>query len=74
MCLASIHPRLLSGQIESLVALERALNGLGHTAHLVTAFAAELLHRDDRWQLERRDGEPLAGKVHRVARVVAQVC
>jgi glycosyltransferase involved in cell wall biosynthesis len=74
VCLASIHPRLLSGQIESLVALERELNALGHRARLVTAFAPELLHRDDRWRLERRDGELLAGKVHRIARVVVQVC
>lgn len=74
VCLASIHPRLLSGQIESLVALERELSALGHCARLVTAFAPEVLHRDDRWQLERRDGELLAGKVHRIARVVAQVC
>jgi hypothetical protein len=40
ICLASLHPRRLSGQVESLVALGRELEGLGHTVRLVTAFEA----------------------------------
>ena len=39
ICLASIHPRMLSGQIESLIALRDGLEALGHTVTVVSAFA-----------------------------------
>lgn len=38
LCLASLHPRRLSGQVESVVALARELARRGHEVQLVTAF------------------------------------
>jgi glycosyltransferase involved in cell wall biosynthesis len=39
ICIASIHPRLLSGQIDSLVGLARLLRERGHDVSIVSAFA-----------------------------------
>ncbi len=39
ICLASLHPRLLSGQIDSLAALARALRTRGHDVSVASAFA-----------------------------------
>ncbi|MBV9119763.1 MAG: glycosyltransferase family 4 protein, partial [Chloroflexi bacterium] len=45
LCLASLHPRILSGQIDSLAGLGRALDRRGHNVRLVAPFDAEpLLH------------------------------
>lgn len=38
ICLASLHPRILSGQIDSLVGLGRALRRRGHDVSLVAPF------------------------------------
>lgn len=38
ICLASLHPRILSGQIDSLVGLGRALTRRGHEVSLVAPF------------------------------------
>jgi glycosyltransferase involved in cell wall biosynthesis len=47
ICLASIHPRLLSGQIDSLVGLARLLRERGHEVSIVSAFAdVDLLDAD----------------------------
>ena len=47
LCLASLHPRILSGQIDSLTGLGRALLRRGHEVTLVGPFdASGLLARD----------------------------
>ena len=38
ICLASLHPKVLSGQIDSLAGLGRALTRRGHTVNLVAPF------------------------------------
>jgi len=43
VCLASLHPRVLSGQIDSLAGLGRALDRRGHEVRLVAPFDTSLL-------------------------------
>lgn len=43
ICLASLHPRLLSGQISSLVGLARFLESHGHDVRIVSAFSEDTL-------------------------------
>lgn len=43
ICLVSLHPRLLSGQISSLVGLARFLRDHGHEVKVVSAFAESTL-------------------------------
>src|SRR5207302_10565 len=46
ICLASLHPRVLSGQIDSLAGLGRSLTQRGHEVALVAPFdTSELLHQ-----------------------------
>ncbi len=73
ICLASIHPRLLSGQIESLVALAHGLEALGHTVRIVSAFPDQQLAHQRRWEIDRGDGLALAPKVVRIGRIVGAI-
>ncbi len=73
ICLASIHPRLLSGQIESLVALSNGLQALGHTVQVVSAFPEHQLAHQRRWEIDRGDGLALAPKVVRIGRIVGTI-
>ena len=73
ICLASIHPRLLSGQIESLVALSHGLENLGHTVQIVSAFPDHQLEHQRRWEIDRGDGLALAPKVVRIGRIVGSI-
>ncbi len=73
ICLASIHPRLLSGQIESLVALAHGLESLGHTVRVVSAFPEQQLAHQRRWEIDRGDGLALAPKVVRIGRIVGAI-
>ena len=73
ICLASIHPRMLSGQIESLVALRDGLEAEGHQARIVSAFTADHLRSDERWLVETGDGLTLAPKVVRIGSIVAHI-
>src|SRR5438093_9855934 len=43
VCLASLHPRVLSGQIDSLTGLGRALNRRGHDVTLIAPFDTSTL-------------------------------
>ncbi len=70
ICLASIHPRALSGQIEGLAALARELERSGHKVTLVSAFGEEL-RRQDRLALAERDSESLFGKLGRIGSILA---
>jgi glycosyltransferase involved in cell wall biosynthesis len=55
LCLASLHPRILSGQIDSLAGLGRGLIARGHAVELVAPFdVTGLLERD----LAALDGGP----------------
>src|SRR4051794_24774081 len=73
ICLASIHPRMLSGQIEGLVAIQDRLGDLGHSVELVSAFHADQLHAERRWARDVGDGLSLAPKVVRIGRIVAEI-
>jgi glycosyltransferase involved in cell wall biosynthesis len=73
VCLASIHPRMLSGQIEGLVAIHDRLGALGHSVELVSAFRTEQLRADQRWARDVGDGLSLAPKVVRIGRIVAEI-
>lgn len=63
ICLASLHPRRLSGQIESLTALGRELARRGHQTRLVTAFDEDLLHQDMTGSVRTEAGASAAGKL-----------
>lgn len=73
ICLVSIHPRLLSGQINALVGLGRALQERGHQVKLVTAFAETRLLDPDRIYGPEASAGLLLGKLARVARIVRHV-
>lgn len=64
---------MLSGQIESLIALRDGLEAEGHEAHIVSAFPAGQLQSERRWTLEIGDGLALAPKVVRIARIVGRI-
>ncbi len=53
IALASIHPRLLSGQIEGLVGLAQALEQEGHGVQVVSAFPSEQLLGPNRLNLDK---------------------
>jgi glycosyltransferase involved in cell wall biosynthesis len=74
ICLASIHPRLLSGQIEGLVALGRELRALGHKVRVVAAFPEAVLYGDARWSTDSGDAGSLVPKVVRIGRILRDVC
>jgi glycosyltransferase involved in cell wall biosynthesis len=73
ICLASIHPRILSGQIESLIALRAGLEALGHSVRVVSAFDPQHLRDERRWQGEYGDALALAPKVVRIGRIVGSI-
>src|SRR5258708_5789907 len=70
ICLVSIHPRLLSGQINSLVGLARALRDRGHDVRVVTAFAQGDLFDPDRLYATEADPGLLLAKLTHLPRVV----
>ncbi len=63
VCLASLHPRRLSGQIESLTALARELGRRGHQTRLVTAFDEDVLHEAMAGAVQAEAGASACGKV-----------
>jgi glycosyltransferase involved in cell wall biosynthesis len=70
VCLVSIHPRLLSGQLNSLVGLAGALGERGHQVQLVTAFTQDrLLDRDRIRQPEAKAGV-LFAKLARLPEII----
>jgi glycosyltransferase involved in cell wall biosynthesis len=73
ICLASIHPRMLSGQIESLVALRDGLESLGHEVRVVSAFDPDHLRMERRWAQQTTDALALAPKVVRIGSIIAQI-
>lgn len=73
ICLVSIHPRLLSGQINSLVGLARALRERGHQVRLVTAFAEPRLLDPDRIYGPEAHAGLLPAKLLRVARIIRRL-
>lgn len=70
VCLVSIHPRLLSGQINSLVGLARALRERGHEVRLVTAFTQNDLLDPERLYAPEAKAGLLLSKLARLPRVV----
>jgi glycosyltransferase involved in cell wall biosynthesis len=73
VCLVSIHPRLLSGQINSLVGLARGLRDRGHQVKLVTAFAETRLYDPDRIYGPEASAGILLSKLVRVVRIVRRL-
>lgn len=73
VCLVSIHPRLLSGQINSLVGLARGLRDRGHQVTLVTAFAETRLYDPDRIYGPEASAGILLSKLVRVVRIVRRL-
>jgi len=73
ICLVSIHPRLLSGQINSLVGLGRGLRDRGHQVQLVTAFAETRLLDPDRIYGPEASAGILPAKLLRIARIVRRL-
>ena len=73
VCLASIHPRMLSGQIEALIALRDALEARGHQTDVVSAFHSAQLRQERRWGSDTGDSLALAPKVVRIGRIVSRI-
>ncbi len=73
VCLVSIHPRLLSGQINSLVGLAHALRAHGHQVRLVTAFAEARLLDPDRVYGPEAHAGLLPAKMARVFRIIKRL-
>jgi glycosyltransferase involved in cell wall biosynthesis len=73
ICLVSIHPRLLSGQINSLVGLARGLRDRGHQVKLVTAFAETRLLDPDRIYGPEANAGILLSKLTRIVRIVRRL-
>ncbi len=73
VCLVSIHPRLLSGQINTLVGLARGLRDRGHQVKLVTAFAETRLYDPDRIYGPEASAGILLSKLVRVVRIVRRL-
>ena len=71
ICLASIHPRMLSGQVEALIALREALESNGHSVEVVSTFRADELRQQRRWATDFGDSRSLGPKVIRLGRVVS---
>ena len=73
ICLASIHPRLLSGQIEGLIALARSLESLGHEVNLVSVFGDELRSAGPKGGSEGSGGQGLAPRLLQIGNVLKQI-
>ena len=73
ICLASIHPRMLSGQIEALIALRAGLEARGHSVRVVSAFGPDQLQEERRWDREYGDSRGIAPRAGRVASLVGSV-
>lgn len=74
VCLASLHPRVLSGQIDSLAGLGRALDRRGHDVSLVAPFDTSLLMQEALREIDtgpRRLLSAPRAMLHAVSRVVA---
>ncbi len=73
IALASIHPRMLSGQIEGLVALGQALEMLGHEVRLVSVFRGVDLTATNRWAAPSTDAAHPATKILQMARIMVDL-
>jgi glycosyltransferase involved in cell wall biosynthesis len=73
VCLASIHPRALSGQIEALVGLAAELGRRGHRVRVVSAFPEAELLGGDRLRLADGDRGALLPKVARIRRILGRL-
>lgn len=68
ICLASIHPRRLSGQLESLIALAEHLQQLGHAVVVASAF-----ERGELGGLADEGAASMPAKLQRVWRALREV-
>jgi glycosyltransferase involved in cell wall biosynthesis len=73
ICLASLHPRRLSGQIESVLALAHELERLGQSVQLVTAFDQEALDNPGTASPRRETGASAGGKLACLARGIVRL-
>lgn len=72
IALASIHPRLLSGQIEGLVGLAQALEQEGHDVRVVSAFQSDQLLGANRLNLDK-PSRILLDQPIRMTRILARL-
>src|SRR5581483_2885123 len=73
VCLASLHPRVLSGQIDSLAGLGRALERRGHRVSLVAPFDTSQLMRQALHEIDTGPQHLLSGAkamLHALPRIV----
>lgn len=73
IALASIHPRALSGQIESLVGLAQGLEEDGHSVKVISAFPDEQLLSQDRLRLVRDSTRILFDQPLRITRITRRL-
>lgn len=64
---------MLSGQIETLIALAARLEALGHEVRVVSAFSDESLRATQRWARDHGDDLALAPKVLRIGHIIADI-
>lgn len=64
---------MLSGQIETLIALAARLEALGHQVRVVSAFSDDSLRANQRWARDHGDGLALAPKVLRIGHIIADI-
>lgn len=73
ICLASLHPRRLSGQIESLTALAGELSMRGHEVRIVTAFDDDRLRHTPGRSGQYEAGASAIGKLLGMARSASRL-
>ncbi len=73
ICVASIHPRLLSGQIEGLIALSRSLERLGHEVRLVSVFGEELTGARREGRGDGSGGQSMLPRLLQIGDVLRQI-
>ena len=64
---------MLSGQIEGLIALAEALETIGHSVRIASAFQADQILAKQRWAVTSSDEKNLASKLLRIGGVVRTI-
>src|SRR5438552_2742081 len=64
---------MLSGQIEGLIALAEALQDLGHSVQIASAFRIEQIQAEKRWAVANSDEKTLVSKFLRIGGVVQTI-
>ena len=73
ICLASIHPRLLNGQIDALIGLTHCLRDRGHSVYVASAFAESDLIDPRRALGGAADPGALPSRLLRLGRILSDI-